>query len=262
MSSYQKLTPGIVTTSQNAGSQDAQTASQGIYIVSDMIGEMPLFSNNAGGGASYYGPVTTPGGNPTLPAGWTAASLAAHPGCLCVQTAAANDCGHGHVGTTVNPYESFFVANTGPVWTFNHIFAVPATLSTAADRYFLYVGNITGTGSQVFGGFFLQYSDGTNGGNWQVMENTDANGTVVIANSSVAPVAGSWNKLTFIINGTNVTCTLNGVQLCNTTSPTLSAGGIILCSIGGIRMFRSTSSASAIIYAYLDRSSISAPLSR
>lgn len=260
MSGYQRLSQ-TVPSSIASGATDASSAATGTYIVSDMMGEVPLFVAASGSANAGYGGLTTPGGVPTLPVGYTAAAMASHPGNILIGTAALNDVAHGHVGATVNPYCSFFCASGGPSWQFSHLFGMPSVLSTAADRYIFDVGNIAGTATAIFGGFFLRYSDNLNSGNWQLYECYDQAAPTLIAASSVPPVALTWNKLTIAINNVTVTATLNGTQICSGTSTLMNTGNYIICSLGGIRMQR-TAFTAGTIHALLDRSSAYAPLTR
>ena len=135
------------------------------------------------------------------------------------------------IGALGNP----IVGGTALTYTWTMSFITPTSASTSSNRYSIYIGagsNASGGASRAaYDGFFLQYCDNVNSGNWQLIE-VSRNSVVKTTTSSVAPTFGAWNTLVITYTGpTNtVTATLSTsggapAVIASTTSSQLASAG-------------------------------------
>lgn len=223
----------------------------GFYVVDDLLGDCPIqvVYGGTGGTTLTYG---TPGGVPTIPSGFTAATFANHPGIHTASTAAANDFG----GITCTASSQFFTVNpTSPTLVWNAIAYSPSVLTTA-DAVTWQVGPGYLQNSGLYHGFALQINPGTNSGNLQLIE-AQAGGINVLSNSTTPLAPATWYKLQIVVKGTLITASVNGTQVAQATSTILTASanaGMILTK--GCQYQKRTAYASGSIYSFLDRVSI------
>ena len=104
------------------------------------------------------------------------------------------------------------------------------TLSTGTERFIASAGTTnTGTGSTMSNGLSFQYSDNVNGGAWTI------NVGGGIFNTSITVVAGTWYRLTYIMNAgcNNAWFNINGALVQTLTSaslPTAGSGGYCIAA--------------------------------
>ena len=227
----------------------------GCYFEDDLWGGgFQISAQTTGSGNAGWG-LPTPGGVITVPSGWTAASLNQHPGIAFVQTGALNDVGSAIFFTTGTA--TFPIFSTGPAFVWTCYFAVPNALSTSGDRYRFCVGmgGLNSKTSGVNGVGYLYYSDNVNSGNWVLAEGLGAieGCQVTIANSSVAPVAGTWNKLQIVKanNSTTITAYLNNALLCSGTG--FKAADPMPANIGGCMWLIRDTFTSGVHTAFIDK---------
>jgi hypothetical protein len=114
--------------------------------------------------------------------------------------------------------------------TYLHYIAKMETLSNSTDRFVAQIGMISGTSTSFSDGFWFNYSDNLNSGNWQLIANSGAGTTTV---NTSTPADTNWHVfaikinsagtlLTFYIDGTsvgtiNVDITTDGIgpAICN-----------------------------------------------
>lgn len=220
--------PGIQT-QQSLRSNDYLGFTQGAYLFDDLLGNTPIAISTTGTGAAGYG-IVTPGGVPGFPAGFAAADIKSQPGVGYVSCQALNDVG------------SFMSSGTGastayltvvPGATYQSVFSLevltPTALSSATDRYQLYVGWAFITNAGPVHGWTIGYSDNVNSGSWVVQEWVSSVAST-IANSSAAVLARTWYRFLLTVTGNSITVTAtqaNGtiqVLASAIVSPQLNAG--------------------------------------
>lgn len=119
-------------------------------------------------------------------------------------------------------------------WQWRILFMMPTLLSTAANRYTLYLGAVSfAPGNVLQSGPFLTYTDNVNGGNW-VLNSGCSTGpttqTITSVNTAVAvPAASTWHQLMITL--------VNGVYtfvLDETTLGTVTDANIVTNSFIGV----------------------------
>jgi hypothetical protein len=91
--------------------------------------------------------------------------------------------------------DSWTVHNTTAEWTFK----MPAALSTAAQRYILYIGWSNSANGVPANGLHISYTDNVNSGQWVLTASTSGEGSST-ANSSTAPAAATWYTVKWVVN--------------------------------------------------------------
>lgn len=114
------------------------------------------------------------------------------------------------------------------------------TLSDGTNRYTYRAGFIDSPSAESTDGVFFRYVDNVNTGQWQLV--CRSNGTETATNSTTAPAAATWYRLTIIINpaGTNAEFFVNGTSIgtCASNLPTGAGrgtgfGSLVIKSAGG-----------------------------
>lgn len=135
-----------------------------------------------------------------------AAGVAGHDGIVSTDGTSTTNSLYLNTQNTVN------VVKLGSgVYTCNWVINIQ-TLSTAGNRYILYVGLGDATASEFANGCYFLYSDNVNSGNW--VFKTAAASSRTTQNSSTA-VATGWINLGIMVDATaaNITYFINNVQI-------------------------------------------------
>jgi len=253
-SQYATFAAGTNITQASLGRSDAANYAAGTYWETDLLGMDPFTQFIAGGGL-YGFQLPTPAAVPTIPAGWTAAQLGPRTGLMFVQTTAVNDSVCFGIG---NPNATRMMTySVDPGWTYLVKFGFPNALSSATDRYLFEVGFAQPNSNfNWLGAAMLRYSDNQNGGNWILGEQLPGSTLfTTISNSTVAPVANSWNTLQVTKQaGTKlITATLNGSVIASGNGfiahDPMFLGGPLMC------LNRSSSAGTLAITAFMDYAS-------
>jgi hypothetical protein len=123
-------------------------------------------------------------------------------------------------------------------WRFDTMVRIN-TLSAALERYTYRAGFIDSPSAESTDGVFFRYVDNVNSGQWQLV--CRSNGTETATNSTSAPAAATWYRLSIIINpgGTSAEFFVNGTSIgtCASNLPTGAGrgtgfGSLVIKSIG------------------------------
>lgn len=167
---------------------------------------------------------------------------ASHPGVMYAQT-----WGAGATATIAGP-QNIIMHRAAAGYTFTSIFKTPASASSAANTYVIYVGPLYNVGGN--SGIYISYTHSANAGNWVC--NTSTNYTNA---TSVAPTFDTWNTLVISVpkNSFTFTFTLNGTQLGQVTDLVYQNGGWQVPTYGATM---TRASGSTILTLWLDKASV------
>lgn len=169
----------------------------------------------------------------------TADQDASHPGVL-VATTGANTTGASTVMLMKNSGQGAMLLGGGAI-TLSFVFKVDA-LSSVTDTYTLRIGLLSTSNADQVAGCYFEYTDATNGGQWQIK--TASNSSRTTANTTSA-LDTNWHRYTITVNAaaSSVAFSIDGVAVTNSpitgTIPTandnnhkVSPGWMIVKSAG------------------------------
>jgi hypothetical protein len=232
----------------------------GTFYASDCYGDMGVYNIQNTTSAGTGLPKTSVG-DPTTPGAFTYADLAAHPGIMWVQASTAGTGGSISASLNSSTVMSFAVSPTSAPTIFRMIFNGGKNLSTASDRFITAVGFfapvIAGTTGAHPNGWYIEYSDDVNGGNWVFKE--ASNGAVVTTVTTNIPfVANQWSRLTLVASGNTVSATItpcgtsNNAVIFTGNSPTLQAGNSVITTLAAQAIWLTTKTAPTAVGSLID----------
>jgi predicted outer membrane repeat protein len=166
-------------------------------------------------------------------------------------TAVTSVAGHGGIvqhttGTATTGRAGMLSTNAAGIllgnswyWRYESMIRI-GTLSDGTNRYTYRAGFIDSPSAESTDGIFFRYVDNVNTGQWQLV--CRSNGTETATNSTTAPAAATWYRLTIIVNpaGNNAEFFVNGTSIgtCASNLPTGAGrgtgfGSLIIKSAGG-----------------------------
>jgi hypothetical protein len=161
-------------------------------------------------------------------------SVAAHAGVVQHTTGTTAT---GRAGMLSTNAANILIGNSW-YWRYETMIRLTA-LSSGTQRYTYRAGFIDSPSAESTDGVFFRYIDNVNTGQWQLV--CRSNGTETATNSTVAPAAATWYRLTIIINpaGTSAEFFVNGTSIgtCASNLPTGAGrgtgfGSLIIKSVG------------------------------
>lgn len=160
-----------------------------------------LITNSSGTGSGY---------------GQSGASVASHPGIIRLSTGSTAS---GYSATWINDAGNIgVVLGAGDSWRHETVLRVPV-LSTGAQQFTARTGFGEGTGStDGADSCIFKYNEALNGGRWQ--GSCSSNSTTSTCDTTVTVAAGTWYRLTILVNaaGTSADFRINGVSRCTVTT--------------------------------------------
>ncbi len=144
--------------------------------------------------------------------------LAGHPGILNLATSTN---GAKTLLTSGDSFSNNFTLGNNVGWRYEVLGALPS-LSDGTDRFTITTGfnNVTDTITSIDNGCYFRYSDNINSGKWQgVCEDGGSGGsggTEAICDTTITAVAGTFYRLTLVMNSTATSADfrVNGVSKC------------------------------------------------